>query len=94
MTTTTKSQFAGRGIMGVLSLMTGIWIAMTFKESSNWPVSTKAVMIAIAYCAAIGGVALFGSYYKQAEFKQLKASLLPMAVVLATLVLIQLSKLI
>jgi hypothetical protein len=81
-------------MIGVLSLMMGIWIAMTFKESSNWPVSTKAVMISIAYCAGIGGVALFGSYYKQAEFKQMKSSLLPMAVMLATFVLIQISKII
>jgi hypothetical protein len=93
MPATTTCHFALRGVLGVLSLLAGIGLALTFQEGSEWAPNVKTIMVAFAYCAAIGGVALFSSYYQQATFKQLKSSLLPMAVLLATLLLFQLVKL-
>ena len=93
MLATTKTRSALRGLTGVLAMGVGLYLALTFKESSPWPAHLQALMMAVAYTAAIGGVALFSSYYQQASFKQMRSMLVPMAVVLGTFLLIQLSKL-
>ena len=90
MTPQAATRFKLRGLTGVLLIAAGIALALTFRKSSVWPADTKTLAIALAYGAAIGGAGLFSSYVHQLEFKQMKSSLMGLAVLLFTMLILNL----
>ena len=90
MITLSRKRFKLRGLSGLLLVATGFWLAYVFRVASLWPEGTKAVMQVLANFAAIGGVAIFASYYKQVEFSQMKPTLVQMSTLLAALLLFKL----
>ena len=61
-----------------------------FKKNSDRPAEAHTLALPVAYCAGIGGAALFSSYTHQLEFKQMEPALTGMAALLAMILLLNL----
>ncbi|OGX87284.1 hypothetical protein BEN47_11515 [Hymenobacter lapidarius] len=90
MTTQASTHFKLRGLIGVALIFMGIGLALAFKKPSDWPAEVKTLALALAYCAGIGGAALFSSFTHQLEFKQMKPALIGATTLLATMLLLNL----
>ena len=90
MLTESTSRFKVRGLLGVVLIASGLGLALVFKKGSNWPAEAKTLALAAAYCAAIGGAGFFSSYVHQLEFKQMQSTLMGLAVLLFTMLLLNL----
>ena len=90
MVTTATSRFKIRGFAGIVLIALGIGLALVFKKTSDWPTEARTLALAVAYCAGIGGAALFSSYIHQLEFKQMKPALTDLAALLAMMLLLNL----
>ena len=90
MLTESTSRFKMRGLLGVVLIASGIGLALVFKKGSNWPAEAKTLALAAAYCVAIGGAGLFSNCVYQLEFKQMKSTLMGLAVLLFTMLLLNL----
>ena len=90
MLTESTSRFKMRGLLGVVLIASGIGLALVFKKGSNWPTEAKTLALAAAYCAAIGGAGLFSCCVQQLEFNQMQSTLIGLAVLLFTMLLLNL----
>ena len=87
MVRTATSRFKIRGFAGIVLIALSIGLAMVFKKTSDWPAEAHTLALAAAYCAGIGGAALFSSYTHQLEFNRMKPALTGLATLLAMLLL-------
>ena len=90
MVTTATSRFKLRGFAGIVLIALSIGLALVFKKTSAWPTDAHTLALAAAYCAGIGGAALFSDYIHQLVFKQMKPALTGMAALLAMMLLLDL----
>ena len=90
MVTTATSRFKIRGFAGTVLITLSIGLALVFKKTSDWPTEARTLALAVAYCAGIGGAALFPSYIHQLEFKQMRPALTGTAALLAMMLLLNL----
>ena len=90
MVTTATSRFKIRGFAGIVLIALSIGLALVFKKTSDWPAEAHTLALAVAYCAGIGGAALFSSYIHQFEFKQMKPAMTGLAALLAMMLLLNL----
>ena len=90
MVTTATSRFKIRGFAGIVLIALAIGLALVFKNTSDWPAEARTLALAVAYCACIGGAALFPSYIHQLEFKQIKPTTTGMAALLVMMLLLDL----
>lgn len=86
-TTLTSQSFKWRGLVGVLLLFAGIVLAVTFRDSSQWPVPTKQLMYALALILGVGGSNLFGSFVHRRPLHTMKAQLLGSALMIVVLLI-------
>jgi hypothetical protein len=89
MTPVTRS-FAWRGLVGVLLMLTGVALSITFRNASPWPADTKLLMYALALVLAVGGSNLFGSFVYRRPFHAMKTALISSAFIVVVLVVAKL----
>ena len=90
MVTTATSRFKIRGFAGTVLIALSIGLALVFKKTSDWPTEAHTLALAVAYCAGIGGAALFPSYIHQLEFKQMRPAMTGLAALLTMMLLLNL----
>jgi hypothetical protein len=73
--------------VGVLLILTGVALGITFSNASPWPAETKQLMYGLAMLLAVGGCNLFGSFVYRRPLHTMKMQLLSSFFMVVVLVL-------